>query len=138
MPSSTTAMEQKHTPAPWEVAYEVSATQRFPTVIARIDGRIVGISSPWMNDQAEANAAHIVHCVNSHASLVEALGEARKALELTNKFLWEEVYTENCTGPDSPPEPADQVSCNVVSHCTANQNVIEKLASALRAATKQD
>lgn len=62
------------------------------------------------------------------ATLRTLASELAAALELTNKFLIEEVYREQ-GGHDSPPEPADSLSHNAIGHYNANVAVIHKFRS---------
>ena len=68
----------KHTPTPWkidkrEVLYAINTDTKHIGVIASdtIDGKVRG--------EGCANAQHIVHCVNTHDALVEALEAWKKA-----------------------------------------------------------
>lgn len=91
-------MSTQHTPTPWSVhsvcslelaeqnkvalghplSYEPGAFQIFTD-----DGR--GNGFPLPEQDREANAAHIVRCVNSHDALVEALEIALATVELSTR-----------------------------------------------------
>lgn len=57
-------MKTQHTPTPWKLNKEKSGQ------IENSNGYI--IAQAYQN-KTEDNAKHIVHCVNNHAALVEAL-----------------------------------------------------------------
>lgn len=63
----------KHTPTPWHTAEEWS-NQYDAAVIAGGPNSFVLAGAFYMGgtDQAKANAAHIVRCVNAHEALVAA------------------------------------------------------------------
>lgn len=70
-----------HTPTPWEfqefeIVHEIQKglVQSVPIYTNRIAGTLNPCSDDW--DTAQANAAHIVKCVNAHEALVKALKEA--------------------------------------------------------------
>lgn len=62
-PHAAQAQRQEHTPTPW---YQGAIAGTEGTIFANGDGVIV-------EDVAEADAAHIVKCVNLHDELVKAL-----------------------------------------------------------------
>lgn len=68
----------KHTPTPWKISEfcktDICANDEQGTYIAVVGGEII-------NPQDEANAAHIVKCVNLHDELRGKLFEAYAALE---------------------------------------------------------
>lgn len=72
--------EGKHTPGPWELGKngvdcaENHAICAGPTVIARVYGTGYPVGKGW-SARSEADARRIVHCVNCHDELVEALEE---------------------------------------------------------------
>lgn len=68
--------EVKHTPTPWKV-YQCGGVQ-----IGQ-EGTGEAICSMWGDKhEGEANAAHIVKCVNMHDELVGALKECAEAFNL--------------------------------------------------------
>jgi len=67
-----------HTPTPWEfqefeIVHEIQKglVQSVPIYTNRIAGTLNPCSDDW--DTAQANAAHIVKCVNAHEALLECL-----------------------------------------------------------------
>jgi hypothetical protein len=71
----------KHTPTPWRVVdehpqhanYEImGGDQRYPLGLAQI----CRYSEDELGEEHAANAAHIVHCVNTYPELVKALEKA--------------------------------------------------------------
>jgi len=78
-------MKQKHTPTPWEVGRN---THEIPGIWTK-RGKVVvlfggqngeddhGMPKYEKTDKGEANAAHIVKCVNAHDQLVAALRTQR-------------------------------------------------------------
>lgn len=94
-------MTETHTPLPWEA--QVLETENDPGVyiVGTNLGGLVGAALPWPTEiesgdysRVEANAAFIVHAVNSHHRLVEAL-EALvlhcASLELAAEFCGESI-----------------------------------------------
>ena len=90
-------LNEVHTPTPWSV-------QECDEIWCDTDGRPnAPLFKPdaqyrrWgrevNREQREANAAFIVHAVNSHATLTAALEEARGALEASRSFV-ELAYEE--------------------------------------------
>jgi len=70
-------MKQEHTPTPWEVQDEIGIVDyENGGLISVVDNFKCGTSIP--GDEREANAAHIVKCVNAHDGLVEVLRMCRK------------------------------------------------------------
>lgn len=68
-------MTQKHTPTPWKV-YQFGGVQ-----IGQEDTG-EAICSMWGDkSEGDANAAHIVKCVNMHDGLVEALRRLKQECE---------------------------------------------------------
>lgn len=61
----------KHTPTPWAVDY---------LCIRAADGNIGLMNLARDTDVSVANAAHIVHCVNTHDEMLGALQVAELAL----------------------------------------------------------
>ena len=89
--------EAQHTPTPWEVwrAPEGGAVA-VRAVYHDEMGRRITCWPALCNaggQSNEANAAFIVHAVNSHATLTAALEEARGALEASRSFV-ELAYEE--------------------------------------------
>jgi hypothetical protein len=83
-------MTAQHTPTPWQVITVRGATQ------VSGNGKIIAsIVQP-----AEANAAHIVRCVNAHDELVAALQLAQKVLDAL-------ALDDDCT--EGQPEAAHAV-----------------------------
>ena len=67
----------KHTPTPWVVSCgSIYTTEGIP--IAEMDREVGNGTLPVERDE---NARHIVHCVNLHDELVEAL-------KITRHYLW--------------------------------------------------
>lgn len=79
-----------HTPTPW------AATTRqgsWDWVVYSVADPNIEICQPFHdgtdeNSIGEANAALIVHCVNTHAQLVAALDEAERVLGAMHKDGW--------------------------------------------------
>lgn len=72
----------KHTPTPWRI------DNRAEGVTASIfgsDGKTVASCFYKSYEQSYANAAHIVHCVNSQPALMAENKRLREALELITK-----------------------------------------------------
>ena len=75
--------EMKHTPTPWVVASGYDS----PKIMTEAGGYVV--TCGWSGyggecepgEMSEEDAAYIVECVNSHASLVEENARLRAALE---------------------------------------------------------
>ena len=61
----------KHSPVPWTV--ELDGDHKDTRVKADKGLISVAICGPWTCVASRLNAAHIVHCVNLHDELVEAL-----------------------------------------------------------------
>lgn len=81
-------MSDKNAPVPWEIDHAVCGkheTQVLSIYHRPNDCTTLEVVEPGCEcgDEAmsEANALHIVHCVNHHAELVEALREAADSLE---------------------------------------------------------
>ena len=82
-------MSNEHTPTPWMVSKEQDnqyvirhpgekwdlATCWFPRAAVREGDKDSEAFWDALRDEQDANAAHIVKCVNSHDALVEALRE---------------------------------------------------------------
>lgn len=70
-------MQTTHTPTPWRVYKDIDPRTYLHTKFVGVAGPLktvqVALCGKLSNTEAEANAAHIVRCVNSHAALVEAL-----------------------------------------------------------------
>lgn len=64
-------MNSKHMPTPWTISYENSER----LTIEDPNGQSIALSNMHREngDTDEANMLHIVHCVNQHDKLVEAL-----------------------------------------------------------------
>ena len=84
-------MESKWTKTPWNV---VVPTEHHGYYINSIDGDIVDLyfldqrlGKPCDLNNAEANAARIVHCVNNFPELVAALEEQTKLIEAELSLL---------------------------------------------------
>jgi hypothetical protein len=65
----------KHTPTPWKVMRRDSGWD------IKAGSREVAVVFSRGDDVQQANAAHIVRCVNSHEALVQALVELDSNLE---------------------------------------------------------
>lgn len=79
--------DTKHTPTPWVATSNESYWVIVPEARGENDPYEIGdvcSSYPSSKDQGlqQANAAHIVKCVNLHDELVEALRECNEALKL--------------------------------------------------------
>lgn len=70
-------MNTKHTPLPWRRASTAAADEYSTRILDSRKNTIAICPMPADGsadyEVAEANAAHIVHCVNQHAALVAAL-----------------------------------------------------------------
>lgn len=74
----------KPTPTPWTWSPNHAAAAELKGAFVTAAGMTVAMISarePKSQAVCEANAAHIVRCVNSHAELVEALRETLARLE---------------------------------------------------------
>lgn len=76
-------MNAKHTPTPWAIHNHFFITakvgNRLKSVVCEIDRHA------WTNSgEAQANAEHIVQCVNMHDELVECLRRLR--MHCTDKY----------------------------------------------------
>ena len=76
--------ENKHTPAPWVTTFE-EGTPFFHGVYQLDKNGFEGEAVTYVTDstnhqRAQANAEHIVKCVNLHDELLEALEHARDCL----------------------------------------------------------
>ncbi len=76
-------MNAKHTPTPWAIHNHFFITakvgNRLKSVVCEIDRHA------WTNSgEAQANAEHIVQCVNMHDELVEALEIALRIIDRDN------------------------------------------------------
>lgn len=80
-----------HTPTPW--TYD------------RFNGRIFRstLDAPIANCATEANGNHIVHCVNTHAALVEALKVYQRIHDLLSEWIEDGRFTVG-DGADAIPE----------------------------------
>jgi hypothetical protein len=76
----------KHTPTPWKIGTDSEGHQ--PMVYSE-RGHEILICSLYSRSvaEAQANAAHIVKCVNGHEALVEALKEANNRISLLESQL---------------------------------------------------
>lgn len=91
--------EGKHTPTPWK-AVDIRRPEagRYGDKegwdIWHEDGKLVVALSPNAGACGEADAKHIVQCVNSHDQIVEALKEIKARIELgwilPDKYVSEE------------------------------------------------
>jgi len=77
-------METKHTPAPWSI-------DQYRNILGA-DGHLLvvtGVATPIgpRNQQSEANAAHIVRCVNSHEQMRRALEEVLAVCQDRQAFV---------------------------------------------------
>ena len=70
-------MNAKHTPTPWKVTINQIEN---PHIIADKDGQIANTSFS-AHANKEANAKHIVKCVNMHDELVSTLEQVKSYLE---------------------------------------------------------
>ena len=61
----------QHTPTPWEVTGKVEEGDGEVSIVSTTEQEEV--CQVFGGDAIEANAHHIVHCVNTHAALVVAL-----------------------------------------------------------------
>lgn len=89
--------EVKHTPLPWEIVRSC----KMPTINGR-DGRcIASTGSAYFRGvpECDANAALIIHSVNTLPALVQALEEAKAALENNRRDL---NYLKPKRGPQIP------------------------------------
>lgn len=85
-------MPAPHTPTPWFVCRDDSDPkndaslfiQSETAVIARMDRR--GDGSGTYMKRTKADAEHIVHCVNTHEALVEALRAAEVGLGMIGQL----------------------------------------------------
>jgi hypothetical protein len=83
-----TPKKAQHTPGPWVVGH-ARRSSNFGDMVAFVRAGPVKVAKVWSGDsadkingdKAEINAKHIVHCVNLHDELVEALDLAVFALE---------------------------------------------------------
>ena len=71
----------KHTPGPWRIDnsnnYDIESYNEET-------GTTFGICQMYADESMEANARHIVHCVNCHDELLEALQAVYSDIELQN------------------------------------------------------
>lgn len=77
-------MSTKHTPTPWvspSRCVGIYAPDRNGEMIASTGNSDLKRYPPFPQDECEANAAFIVHAVNNHAALVEALRDELSALK---------------------------------------------------------
>lgn len=95
----------EHTPTPWYFVptgdrmkkkycqpFGVTTYEKNPTLIAGVFGDVRGGESV-----AKTNAHHIVHCVNNHDALVEALGIAESALKaVIDKWSPNSIFNHLC------------------------------------------
>lgn len=80
-----------HTPTPWNVdEYKSIVDSEGNTISA--NGFAMVMSYGEEQKKAQANAAHIVKCVNMHDELVKALKNAREELEEYESSLNHENY----------------------------------------------
>lgn len=102
--------ENKHTPTPWEIGWAIvdEYEQRF-ICIAPSDieeggtGEMVCLMSSEKNyrDIDKINAEHIVHCVNSHASLLTEISNLKRDKEELRDMLKnfvDSAYASNTYG----------------------------------------
>ena len=74
----------EHSPTPWE------AEKGLPRIISRDEDEDVAIVTAY-GPRAEANVAHIVHCVNMYDELVWALEYLGQTLANYNKMADDEA-----------------------------------------------
>lgn len=87
---TTEAQQQKHTPTPWVLAGPGQVFDCYGNEIAHCKSYGAGImpigyTAPW--HLSEANAAHILHCVNTRDQVVNALDFAETALHTANAVM---------------------------------------------------
>lgn len=94
-------MTETHTPLPW--AAQVLETENDPGVyiVGSNLGGLVGAALPWPTEiesgdysRVEANAALIVHAVNSHHDLIEALRALAKEFRTRCRSFDNKVLAE--------------------------------------------
>ena len=99
--------ETAHTPLPWEA--QVLETENDPGVyiVGSNLGGLVCAALPWPTEiesgdysRVEANAAFIVHAVNSHHDLIEALRECGQAIEVLFETADDRITGVSCIALD--------------------------------------
>jgi len=89
----------KHTPTPWHVGelngsgIQICHSDNSPGAISK-NLAVVTARQTWLKE-AEANAAHIVRCVNSHDALVAQMINALELIELLRANSSDRVVVEN-------------------------------------------
>lgn len=76
-----TNMNKQHTPTPWKLVKENKELILCPVE----EGNTIYTLQEWPYTN-EANARHIVHCVNRHDLLIETLTTVLNRLEASGKF----------------------------------------------------
>lgn len=79
-------LKPRHTPLPWSVDGELLLA-----IIRGSDATIVAVRHRLDGTPNQANMRHIVHCVNAHEGLVEAL---EAAIAHFKKHHWNETFQE--------------------------------------------
>lgn len=78
-------MTDKHTPTPWNVSTWVEQPNNRTKPMVAAKGVTIAITHPapiCQESECEANARHIVKCVNYHDRLVEALRDMVNSYDL--------------------------------------------------------
>jgi hypothetical protein len=100
-------MKTQHTPTPWKVGMvrpELIISGEYPKNPAIAEALLHDwdTSNPWItHEMQKANAAHIVHCVNSYDELLAALEAFVNA---------EKSFRANSNPADYPPKEGDDMT----------------------------
>lgn len=94
-----------HTPTPWTIVHEFGGSEY---TINGADGELIANNASYYSSAPiDDDAAYIVECVNSHASLVEEVERLREALTTFVDEYVEMVNSGDCGFWD--PEKEDKV-----------------------------
>lgn len=75
----------EHTKTPWVYVDDMYWGSIWATKGDRPEIRVASFVDCEISDETEANAHHIVHCVNNHERLVEALRDYRECIEAAHR-----------------------------------------------------
>lgn len=125
----------KHTPTPWAVSSSVMVIapqdkRACPVICNTMD---LGGLSEFNIQEAAANAAHIVHCVNTHDALVAENQQLRAALERSTVLLHRAAQHVPVNAVN-----AKEALRRPVAECRTLDKIIEQIAENRAALAKED
>jgi hypothetical protein len=88
-------MKTAHTPTPWYLTEEKEG--QIESDKGYLIAQVYQNKNPKYKEEDEANAKHIVKCVNMHDELIKALYDAQSYLEKCVELAGQESIDEDCT-----------------------------------------